>query len=87
MPVDIDFTSFTESVTPLTWDLKRKFKTRNEIRNKLERVYYLEYFNEMSLRTMGFANYSENENVPKLGDILMVVEDFNFKAKKRLNYP
>ena len=44
----MDLLSFTESVTPLTWSLKRKFKTINEILNKLERVYYLEYFNEMN---------------------------------------
>ena len=45
----LDLASFTEAVTPLTWNLKKKFKTRNDIRNKLERVYYLEYFNEMWL--------------------------------------
>ena len=82
-PFDIDFSTFTESVTPLTWDLKRKFKTRNEIRNKLERVYYLEYFNEMSLRTKWHANDANKDNVPKIGDVVMILEDSNFKAKKR----
>ena len=83
-PFDIDFSSFTESLTPLTWDLKRKFKTRNEIRNKIERVYYLEYFNQMSLRTKWFANDADHENVPKIGDIVMILEDSNFKAKTRV---
>jgi hypothetical protein len=26
-PFDLDLDSFTEAVTPLTWDLKKKFKT------------------------------------------------------------
>ena len=74
-PFEIDFRSFTESITPLTWDLKRKFKSRSEVRNKLERVYYTEYFNEMSLRTKWHDNDPDNENVPKLGDVVMILDD------------
>ena len=36
----------------------------------------------MSLRTKWHANDLDNENVPKVGDFVMILEDSNFKAKK-----
>ena len=39
----------------------------------------------MSLRTKWHANDPDEENVPKVGDIVMILEDSNFKAKRGLN--
>lgn len=61
--------------------IKKQFKTRVNIRKRLELVYYQEYFETLPSRTKWFSD--DKEYRPKLDDAVMVLSESNFKNKHR----
>ena len=78
---DLDFSCFKSALTPLTFDLKKKFKHRRELLDKFEKHYYKEYFADLSQRTKWFKDGDES-HIPKIDDVVMVVENSNPKNTK-----
>ena len=78
---DLDFSCFKTALTPLTFELKKKFKHRRELMEKFEKHYYKEYFANLSQRTKWFKD-GNDDHIPKINDVVMVVENSNPKNIK-----
>ena len=77
----LDFSCFKTALTPLTFELKKKFKHRRELMEKFEKHYYKDYFAELSQRTKWFKD-GDDSHIPKVDDVVMIVADSNPKNTK-----